>query len=55
MPRRLQARIAGHASAGRNGIASQEVGHGYMIALHLAWVLRIAPDRGGGGNATGVS
>jgi hypothetical protein len=55
MPRRFQARIAGYASAGRNDIASQEVGHGYMIALRLARVLRFTPDRGAGGHATGVS
>jgi len=34
--RGLQARIAGHAGAGRKGIAGQEVGHGYMITLRTA-------------------
>ena len=34
--RGLQARIAGHAGAGRKGIAGQEFGHGYMIALRPA-------------------
>jgi hypothetical protein len=31
MLRRLQARIARHAGARGNNIASQEVGHGYII------------------------
>src|SRR5690348_6161041 len=35
----LQAGIAGHAGAGRDDIAVQEVGHGYMIVLRLARVL----------------
>jgi hypothetical protein len=32
----FQARIAGQAGARRDDIASQEVGHGYMITLRLA-------------------
>jgi hypothetical protein len=45
--RRLQARIARHAGARGNDIASQEVGHGYIITLGLARVPGFAPGREG--------
>jgi hypothetical protein len=41
--RRLQARFACHAGVRGNDIASQEVGHGYMIAPRPAWVPGFAP------------
>ena len=40
--------IAGHAGAGRDGIASQEVSHGYMITPRPAWVLGLAAAPLGG-------